>query len=181
MPEIKRTRLRTKQDLIADTRTSANALFRYAEKLPDEVWLEPTDAAGWTIRDHIAHVAWWDISDVARMRDGTAQPVTLAVSDVEWSKGIDAINEVIRARTIDASPAAVRTLWQESQSALLTLLASFPERQYQDPAREVGFTDEGEVRLIDVLTDLLGVHYREHLGYVTAIAEQRLVDLDAIP
>lgn len=181
MPEIKRTRLRTKQDLIADARATATALFRYAELQPDEIWLEPTDAAGWNLRDHIAHVAWWDKADVAQMRDGASEQVVLGVSDAVWSKGVDAINEVIRARTIDASPDEVRALWQESQADLFALLASWPERQYQAPAREVGFVDEGEVRLIDVLTDLLGKHYREHLGYITAIARKGLVDLDAIP
>jgi uncharacterized protein (TIGR03083 family) len=181
MAEIKRTRLRTRQDLIADSREAATALARYVDLLPDEVWLEPTDAAGWTIRDHVAHVAWWDISDVARMRDGTAQRETLGVSEATWSKGIDAINEVIRAKTMDASPDEVRALWRDSQDALFALLESYPEKQYQAPAREVGFEDEGEVRLIDVLADFLGSHYREHLGYITAIASQRLVDLDAVP
>lgn len=181
MPEIKRTRLRTKQDLIADTRDAANALARYVDLLPDEVWLEPADAAGWTIRDHVAHVAWWDISDVARMRDGIAQPETLGISEATWSKGIDAINERIRAKTDNASPDEVRALWRQSQDDLFALLESYPEKQYQAPAREVGFEDEGETRLIDVLPDLLGSHYRQHLGYITAIASQRLVDLDAVP
>jgi len=181
MPDIKRTRLRTKQDLIADAQAAADALFRYAERLPDELWLEPADAAGWNVRDHIAHVAWWDRADVAQMRDGAAQQATLGVSDVTWSRGIDAINEAIRAKTIEASPEDVRALWRQSQAELLALLASFPEKQYQAPAREVGFVDEGEVRLIDVLADYLGGHYREHLGYVTAIAQQRLVDLNAVP
>ncbi|MGC4105330.1 MAG: DinB family protein [Thermomicrobiales bacterium] len=181
MAEIKRTRLRTKQDLIADSREAANALFRYADLLPDEVWLEPTDAAGWNLRDHIAHVAWWDISDIARMRDGVPQRETLAISEVDWSKGIDTINEGIRTKTIAASPDDVRTLWRATQADLFTLLESYPEKQYQAPAREVGFEDEGEIRLIDVLADFLGSHYREHLGYITEIANQRLVDLDAIP
>ncbi|MGB3331082.1 MAG: DinB family protein [Thermomicrobiales bacterium] len=181
MAENKRTRLRTRQDLIADTREAATAFFRYAERQPDEIWLEPTDAAGWNLRDHVAHVAWWDISDIARMRDGASQPRTLGISDATWSKGIDPINEAIRAKTVDASPDAVRTLWRDTQAELFALLESWPEKRYQAPAREVGFEDEGETRLIDVLGDLLGEHYREHLGYITAIASQRLIDLDAVP
>ena len=181
MPDIKRTRLRTKQDLIADTRDAATALTRYTDLLPDELWLEPADPAGWTIRDHLAHVAWWDLADVARMRDGTPQPHTLGVPEATWTRGIDAINEVIRAKTQDASPDEVRTLWRQSQHAVFALLEAYPEKQYQAPARKVGFTDEGETRLIDVLADVLGAHYREHLGYITTLAEQRLIDLDAVP
>lgn len=181
VPEIKRTRLRTKKDLIADSREAADALFRYAERLPDELWLAPADAAGWNVRDHIAHVAWWDRAAVAQMRDGTAQQEALGVSDVTWSRGIDAINEAIRARTIDVSPQDVRALWRASQDDLLALLESFSEKRYQAPAREAGFVDEGEVRLIDVLADLLGGHYREHLAYVRAIAGPEPVEFDVIP
>jgi len=181
MAEIRRTRLRTKHDLLADTREAATTLARYVDLLPDEVWLEPADPAGWTIRDHVAHVAWWDLADVARMRDGTPQRDTLGVPEATWTRGIDAINEVIRAKTLTAPPDEVRALWRQSQDAVFTLLEAYPEKQYQAPAREVGFEDEGETRLIDVLADFLGAHYREHLGYITAIAAQRLVDLDAVP
>ncbi|MGC4192864.1 MAG: DinB family protein [Thermomicrobiales bacterium] len=181
MPNIKRTRLRTKQDLIADSRASSTALARYVDLLPDEVWLEPTDAAGWNIRDHVAHVAWWDRADIARMRDHAIQREFLGIDEVTWSKGIDAINEAIRARTLDASPDEVRQVWRKSQDELVALLESLSEQQYRAPARELGFEDEGETRLIDTLADYLGSHYREHLGYIQAIAAQRLVDLDAIP
>lgn len=181
MPDIKRTRLRTKQDLIADTRESANALIRAADMLPDEVWMSPTDSAGWTIRDHVAHVVWWDVATIAQMRDGITQQAALDISDIVWSRGIDAINEIIRAKSSEATPDDVRASWKTTQDDLLSLLASWLERTYQAPAREKGFEDEGEVRLIDVLADYLGGHYREHLAYIEAIASQRLIDLDAVP
>ena len=180
MPEIKRTRLRTRQDLMGDTRESAATLLRTVSRFPDDVWLQPTDPAGWTIRDHVAHVIWWDIATIAQMRDGITQQAALGISDIDWSTGIDAINAIIRAKSIDATPDDVRTRWQQTQDELQELLASWPERTYQAPAREKGFVDEGDVRLIDVLTDYLGGHYREHLAYITAIADQRLIDLDSV-
>jgi uncharacterized protein (TIGR03084 family) len=50
----------TVEDLVADLRAESDALIAVLKPLPNEAWLTPTPAAGWSVTDTVTHLAFFD-------------------------------------------------------------------------------------------------------------------------
>lgn len=111
--------------LIADFAAEAAALDGLLMNLSDREWLTPTPAAGWDIRDSVAHLAVGD--DLAlecvvedRMPDGMAEGLEAVMN------GADAI-AVFEQRLLDRgrerTPSEVHTWWLDINAQLRAALA----------------------------------------------------------
>jgi hypothetical protein len=160
------------QSLREYTSARWNAFVEYTDGLPDAVWEGPTDAAGWTVKDHVAHVVLWDESLVGLVRDRVPRRETLNVSDLAWNAGgYDLMNEEIRFQTERDPVSTVKARrdagWQEIEA----LVASFTDEDLQRPASAFGLMYGSNGTLLETLVDDLGVHYDQHHQYIRSIVE----------
>ena len=96
----------TRDELIEHTSDAWDRYVIYVDGLTDDQWLDPRDHAGWSVRDHVAHVTQWDIAVVELFRNETPMQQTLGVSDADWAaEDYDAMNEVYVAAFGDHRPA----------------------------------------------------------------------------
>jgi hypothetical protein len=169
------------------------AFVTAVDSLDDEVWEQHADVAGWTVKDHVAHVTRWDESLIALVRDQTPRQQTLQVPDDAWhAGGYDAMNEAIRQQTIDLPVSAVRSRRDAVRAELADLLATFDDATLQRPGKEFGLDYGPHDTFLETLVDDLGVHYDQHRQYIErilatatlttpdayrALAEQRWLEL----
>jgi hypothetical protein len=146
----------------------------YVDGLTDDEWTLPRDAAGWSVKDHVAHVTQWDVAVIELLTNGTALAETLDVPDDEWQReDYDAMNARLRLRTIDDDVDRVKRDRDETWAAFLGVLEGASDALLAKHPLEAGLNagDDCAPTLLQELPDYAGGHYTTHLGYIRAIIE----------
>lgn len=110
--------------LIDDVAAEQAALEAVVRGLPETAWATPTFAAGWDVRDHIAHLAFFDDMAALAIVDaaGFANEVALALS------GIDAYEArwLARGRALDVP--ALLAWWRRARAVLRDAARALPPK-----------------------------------------------------
>lgn len=158
-----------KTELLTYTRERANKLIALTDALPDAIWIGPTDAAGWTIKDHVAHLMYWDRAEIALLLHGTSLQQSTGMPDAIWNSGdYDQMNEWNRRSTQNESPAAVRAERDRVFAKLFEVVGGFSESDLVRPARDYGLEDSDRT-LLTVCADFYGDHFDEHRRYIEQV------------
>ena len=162
----------TKAELLAYTEERWRAFVTYADALSEAEWTGPTDAGGWSVKDHVAHVVTWVRAEIALLRHRTPLQKSAGIPDAVWNAGdFDPINEEVRQQTIGDSPAAVRAERDRVFRKLVEVVSRFSDDDLARPANDFGLDEQGK-SLLAVLTEYHGDHFAEHRGYIAIIVAQ---------
>lgn len=158
--------------MLAEIEASFTRLTAFLDGLDPALLDGPTDAAGWTAKDHVIHLAVWAGSMIAVL-DGAPRWEAMGVDRVLWrtlADGYDAINEHIRQANRHRSAADARRALEEAHRALTGRVAgmsvfelSLPYKHYQPWA-----TDRTDP-LFAYVRGNTEEHYDEHRAYIAAI------------
>lgn len=159
------------EELVARIEEQWRALETQIARYPDDVLSGPTDAAGWTIKDHLAHLTAWERSVLGIIRDGRPQNETMGVDRTLWeADDLDAINERIRAQTANDSLAKVLAAREATHGDLLAALDTVTFEQLQQRWTDgVGDASDAPTVLQKVIGNTVE-HYPEHAEWIAAIA-----------
>lgn len=162
---------RNVEELVARIEAAWNTLDAQIARYPEDVITGPTDAAGWTIKDHLAHLTAWEASVMGIIRDGQPQNETMRVDRALWEAGdLDAINEQVRLQTANDSLAQVMEAGRPTHRDLLSALdAITPERLQQRWTDGVEDGSDAPTILEKVIGNTVE-HYPEHGEWIAAIA-----------
>jgi hypothetical protein len=124
------------------------------------------DPAGWTLKDHLAHLAVWE-SGVAALLRRESRYLAMGIGELVLHHGdFDTVNEVIRAQMEGLSAAEVRRMSTQAHTAILSGLASWSDEELMRPYNEFQpeKVAEGDTRPVFGLVagNTFG-HYAEHL------------------
>src|ERR1051326_151830 len=128
---------------------------------------------GWSIKDHLAHLAVWEEHLIALLdgRDG------LEEMGVETSGGTDAANEQIRARYASGPPAEVRALLASTHARALAAIEALGEDGLERPYSSFRPGTNREDADLPIAEWVLGNtcdHFDEHRAWIlTATPEGR--------
>ena len=161
----------TKAELLAYTEERWRVFVASTDALSEAEWTGPTDAAGWSVKDHVAHVVVWIRTEIALLRHRVPMPQSLGISDAVWAGGDDPINEEVRQLTIGDSPAAVRAERDRVFRKFVQVVSRLSDDDLARPATDFGF-DEAGMSLLAVLNQYNGDHFPEHRGYIETIVAQ---------
>lgn len=75
-------------ELVARIEAAWNALEAQIAQYPEDVLTGPTDAAGWTIRDHLAHLTAWEASVLGFIQKIVGNTVEHYPEHAEWIAAI---------------------------------------------------------------------------------------------
>ena len=155
-----------KTELLAFMREQWSGFVTASDALPDDVWLAPVDAAGWSVRDHVGHVATWLRAETALLGSGTPIPESTGMPAAIWDDGdTDAINEWFRRSIVTLSPAEVRIERDRVFPKLFEVVSGMSEEDLVRPARESGL-EASDRPLLEVMTENYGLHFDDHRAQI---------------
>jgi hypothetical protein len=162
--------------LIAEMNAAYEQFNAYLDTLTEYQLIYRTDAAGWTGKDHIIHLARWAESMVAVL-DKQPRWDALGVSVEIWrtiEDGYDQINAAIQQQNRDMPLVAVRAELAKAHQAVVDKVASVTAADLERPYAYYQSWATGEnspVRLY--LHGNTVDHYSEHWTYIDAIVKQK--------
>lgn len=162
----------TKADLLHAIDTAWTPLNAALDGLTETQLTDVRDAAGWTAKDHLVHIAAWERSVLVFLQ-GHPRHVGLGIDVYLYQTGDeDAINAAIQRQRQDVFAAAAVADVRAVHADLLHLLASLSDDDlyrasstYQPPD-----ADERDDRpIIGMLYSTTANHFREHHGWITRL------------
>jgi hypothetical protein len=147
---------------------SWDELQQFYSSLTAEQLTVPTDAGGWTVKDHMVHLAEWE-TGLLGVLDGGRQNDRMNIDEAIWAQGEDdPINDVIQKRyqhlSLDEAKAYVQRIHEEVMAKLDTMMDEdlkrqiSPNKPYPLYRQIIGDTSN---------------HYAEHIAWMQAIAHSQ--------
>jgi hypothetical protein len=161
----------TKAELLARMAQGRAALEQALSQLSEVQLTTRKDQNGWSIKDHLAHMAAWEIGITAllqrRPRWEAMGLNEAAVSDHET----DDLNDIIYRQHKDRPLAEVKAYFEEAHQQLLAALNRLSEMELFKP---YAYYDESEITGDDsrpIINWIIGntyEHYAEHQAWIEA-------------
>ena len=135
---------------------------------PDQ-FTTKTDAAGWTVKDHLMHIAIWAEGIVAVLNRASRQ-AAMGIPDDLWETwDYDAMNAFIQRQHADLPLAEVMARLEQAHTQLATLASQLSEDElyysYQEYQPDASITDAVITRIMSNSYE----HYDEHIPWMQAI------------
>ncbi|MFN8374502.1 MAG: ClbS/DfsB family four-helix bundle protein [Anaerolineae bacterium] len=158
-----------KAQLLANIQQGWDALHGYLSTLTVEQLTTPTDAAGWTAKDHLIHLAVWEES-LLPLLEGKARYEVLGIDKAMWERhDYDEINAVIQARYKGMALAAVKQTLSEVHQRVLAKVGTLSEEDLHRPYNYYQPESSTEYAIIGWIIGNTYEHYADHRGWMAAI------------
>lgn len=173
-----------KDELIAKMRQGYDEFTAYLKTFIPAQLTIPTDAAGWSVKDHVMHLAVWE-GGVAAMLHKEARHEVMGVDVETWkSRDFDRINAVIQQQHRYLTFAEVM---RRFESAHVRMMSAVEAMTWEDMHKPSGNflpagqeNDEGRPVIQFIMGDSYA-HYEEHRPWIDAIPDKAYAqDLDAL-
>ena len=137
---------------------------------------EPTDAAGWTAKDHLMHLAVWEGGIVALL-DKQDRPAYMGIDQAMWLRhDWDEVNAVIQARYRDVPLEEVLRRHADTHRRLLAQIEALSWDDLQKPYGNyfpAGKEDDSGDAVINRIIGNTIAHYPEHIEWMEAIIQPK--------
>lgn len=163
--------LTLKSDLIEQIHDGWQELQEFVDGLTVEQLNGPMDSAGWTIKDHLMHLAVWE-SGILALINRENRSAFMGIDDDIWDSGdYDEINEVIHQRYQDKSVDEVLLSLRIVHESLLHRLATLSDDDLSQSYQH--FQPHKERASLDPVYEWIAgntyEHYAEHIPWMIAI------------
>ena len=161
-----------KAAMLAEIEASYRHFLDYIDALTPEEWIGPTDAAGWTVKDHVSHLAVWAASMIGVI-ERRPRWETIGVSKPVWDSikdGYDEINDVLREKHLADSITQVRADLVSAHEGLMALVEPMSIEELSRPYSDFQPWAAGaNSPLYGYMQGNTGSHYVMHLEYIMKI------------
>ena len=134
----------TRDELLREIDASWGELQTFLASLTEDQLTRPTDAAGWTAKDHVIHLAVWESANLASL-EGKSKRETLEIPQEIWDQDDDPINAVIQQRYRDMPLAEVMQTLNRNHERILKKITAMTAMAFAEipVSREAARPDAG--------------------------------------
>lgn len=165
----------TKAELVTEIAAAWTKLHTALDRLTEPQMTEIRDAHGWTVKDHLVHLAAWERS-VAVFLQSKPRHAGLQVDEQLYLSGDeDAINAVIQQQRQDVSLAEVLAELRTVHGQLLSAIAPLSEDDLYKANSDFQPDTSGERDERPVIEMIYGTtahHFREHQQWIASLVAQ---------
>lgn len=162
----------TKTDLMSEIENSWSELNAALHRLTEHQLVEPRDAEGWAVKDHLTHMAVWERS-VVYLLQGKPRHEGLGIDEALYLRGgYDKINAAIQQQCKDLAADEALANLRSVHSQLLGLLERLSDTDLQKPYSYYLPDEPGEEDSAPILYKVYGNsagHFKEHLGWIQSL------------
>jgi uncharacterized protein (TIGR03083 family) len=158
-----------KEELLERVRKGWDEFQAYIKTLTDEQLTGPKDAAGWTAKDHLMHLAVWEDGIYALLEKQNRREA-MGLDEATWaSKDFDRMNAVIEQQHKDKSLAEVQRAFREIHERLVAKVESLTDEELQLPYMHYDPTDTRDKPVTIWIRGDTYEHYAQHQPWIAAI------------
>jgi uncharacterized protein (TIGR03083 family) len=158
-------------DLLGRIENGWNDFQAFLGALSEDQLTKPTDAAGWTVKDHLIHLAVWE-DGIYTLLDGQSQRAGMEVDEATWKQGVDVINAVIQRRYHDLPLDVVVQTFRQKHQRLVSKVRSMTDDDLLRPYRHYDTASDREQPVVGWIAGDTYEHYAEHRPWIAAIVGQ---------
>jgi uncharacterized protein (TIGR03083 family) len=132
--------------------------------------LSRVGADGWTVKDHLAHIAAWEHSLLALIEGNDRERAMGLPAAVE---GIDNVNEAIKKLHETDTPDEALAYFRDSHARLVAALGKLSDADLQKPYSHYQPKDPDEKRpVVGWVAGNTYEHYAEHIGWINQLLSE---------
>lgn len=150
-------------------------LQAYLSTLTPEQLTQPSDAAGWTIKDHYRHLAVWEDGIEALISEQSRRErmgVDVETWDSDWhADDFFHINDVIFHQHKDKSLDTVLAEYQTIHQRFIKTVGSLSDADLMRPYKSFDASSGNETPIFQLIVGDSFGHYAEHRPWMQAIAQ----------
>jgi hypothetical protein len=164
----------SKTEWIEKIERSWQELQTYIAGLEPSQFTTPKDPAGWTILDHLTHLAKWEETILMLFQDQPRHQTLGIERSFFRGVNIDAINEIVRSAISSLTIQQGLDYLQTTHAELMENIHRIPETALTLPAADFfPQADTGETSLLwELISSDTNEHYEEHQPWMRAITDQ---------
>ena len=160
----------TKAELLAKIQASWDDITGYLKSLTVEQITQITDAAGWTVKDHVAHIMVWE-DGINALLDRQPRYVRMGVDAATWNSGdYDRMNAIIQQRHRGRSWDEVMQTFMDVHEQLIAKLETLTDADLMRPYRDYQPESTSDGPIYNRICGNTFGHYAEHTPWIAAIA-----------
>ena len=164
----------TKAELLVEIEHAWTILNAALDRLTEAQMSVSQDAQGWTVKDHLIHLTFWERSVIFFLQ-GQPRHQGLGVEEALYLKGgDDEINAAIYQQHKDLSVSETLAQFRSTHQQLLKVLQPLTDSDLQKLYRHYLPEEPGEgdgPPALNVIYGNSAHHFAEHLPWITAIVE----------
>ena len=148
------------------------------DRIPTAQLVEPALADGWSVKDVLAHITWWERRMVQLVQDALQghKPAPLTLSGEEQPASVDQINVQVFNDNRERPVEELIAERQSSYGQVIALVTALPDATLADPSDLEAVLERP---LIPLIAGDTYEHYREHNDTIMAWLEATMPSADA--
>jgi hypothetical protein len=159
----------TKAELLDNIQKSWDKVNAFLATLTDAQKTQLMDAGGWTVKDHVIHMAAWE-DGVTALLDKKDRRIYMDIEKDIWKSGDDPINAVLQKRYKDLTWAEVEQKRQAIHDKLLKQIDTLDEKTLQGPYTAYNPDSPSKRAITEYINGGTFEHYDTHIPWMAAIA-----------
>lgn len=160
----------SKADVLDAIDRGWTALTTFLEPLTEEQMTVPTDAAGWTVKDHLVHIVIW-LQTVPALVEGRSLAAALEVSEETYREGYEAVNAELHRRFQHVSLDEVLQRLHDTHDSARARLEQMDDQDFFKPFNHYQPTSARTDPVVRWIMGDTADHYVEHVPWMRAIVD----------
>lgn len=164
--------IESKSELLRSIEETRAQLTAFAHSLTPDQLTDLRDAAGWSVKDHLAHLAAWQNGITALLQHQPRWEAMGLPFDYVSQHEIDSVNAVIFQRHKDKSLDEVMMLFNNAHASFMLALDKLSDDDLRNTYSHYQPDEPGEdsgAPILNWVVNNSSAHFAEHLPWVQAI------------